>query len=192
MIRVLCVDDHEAVRAGLQGLLAVEPGFVAVGSAADEKALWPALNRTRPDVVLLDYQLPGTNGLLLCQRIKRTLPAPRVVLYSVYAEEALAVPGRLAKTDAIVSKGAPATELFAVLREVARGAGTGMSVTPAMLEAASASIDPDDLPIMGLMLDDTPAADIADVLGIDVAEVSPRIERMIGRLTGALRRNAPA
>ena len=56
MIRILLVDDHPALRAGLTAVLRAEPGLVPLGTAADEEELWPALHRTKPDVV--DPRLP--------------------------------------------------------------------------------------------------------------------------------------
>jgi DNA-binding response OmpR family regulator len=58
------------------------PGFVALHAATSSTDLCPAQNRTRPDVVVLDCHLPGDDGLVLCRRIKRQIPAPAVLLYS--------------------------------------------------------------------------------------------------------------
>ena len=111
MIRILIVDDHPAMRTGLSAVLRAEPGLVpldAVGSVGD---LWPALHRTRPDVVVLDYHLPGDDGVPACRRLKRELPAPAVLLYSAYADAALAIPAVLAGDAAVAgtaSHGRPA------------------------------------------------------------------------------------
>ncbi|MDP8968072.1 MAG: response regulator transcription factor, partial [Actinomycetota bacterium] len=99
MIRILIVDDHPAMRAGLTAVLRAEPGLVPLDAATSVSDLWPTLKRTRPDVVVLDYHLPGDDGLVLCRRIKRELPAPAVLLYSAYADAALTIPARLAGVD---------------------------------------------------------------------------------------------
>src|SRR5262245_12363130 len=96
MIRILLVDDHPAMRAGLTGVLAAEPGTVPLDSIASGDELEPALRRCRPDVVLLDYHLPGSDGLVLCRQVKRTVPAPAVLIYSAYADAELAIPAVLA------------------------------------------------------------------------------------------------
>lgn len=80
MIRVMLVDDHPALRAGLQTVLRAEPGIVPVGAASGEHDLWPLLHRARPDVVILDYHLPGTDGFLLCHKIKAGVLPPAVLL----------------------------------------------------------------------------------------------------------------
>ena len=65
MIRVLVVDDHPVLRAGLEAVLRTEPGFVCVGTAGDGHELVAALRHTRPDVVLLDWRLGEEDGVAL-------------------------------------------------------------------------------------------------------------------------------
>jgi DNA-binding NarL/FixJ family response regulator len=182
VIRILIVDDHPAMRAGLTAVLRAEPGFVPLDAAASVADLWPTLNRTRPDVVVLDYHLPGDDGLVLCRRIKRQLPAPAVLLYSAYADGSLTIPARLAGIDGFVSKAAPASELYDAIRRLARGERVLPPISREMLDNAGNRLGPDELPILGMTIDDTPLLEIATTLGIEPTEVSRRIDRMIKRL----------
>lgn len=182
MIRILLVDDHPAVRAGLTAVLRAEPGMVPLDAASSVADLWPAINRTRPDVVVLDYHLPGDDGLVVCRQVKRTVPAPGVLLYSAYADASLTIPAILAGADGIVNKGAPANELFDAIRQVSRGERVLPPISRELLDDASRQLDPDDLPILGMVLDGTPAAEVADVLSLDPPEVSQRLDRMVSRL----------
>ena len=182
MIRVILVDDHPAMRAGLTAVLRSEPGIVALGAASSADDLPLTLNRTRPDVVLLDYHLPGTDGLTICRQLKRTVPAPAVLLYSAYADASLVVPALLAGADGMLHKSAPAPELFDAIRTVARGDRVLPSVDREMLEAAGAELDPQDLPILGMTIEGTPPAEIAATLRLDPAELSGRIDAMVQRL----------
>jgi DNA-binding NarL/FixJ family response regulator len=70
MIRVLVVDDHPVLRAGLEAVLRVEPGFVCVGVAEDGASMVQALDRTAPDVVVLDRHLGDADGLELCAEVR--------------------------------------------------------------------------------------------------------------------------
>jgi DNA-binding NarL/FixJ family response regulator len=182
MIRILLVDDHPAMRAGLNGVLTAEPGLVPLDAVASGDELAPALKSTRPDVVMLDYHLPGSDGLVLCRRVKRELPAPAVLIYSAYADAQLAIPAILAGADGLLHKGATAPELYNAIRMVARGDRVMPPVPPQLVEAASASIEPEDLPILGMRLDGATAQEIAAALRCEAVDVVRRIDRMLGRL----------
>lgn len=182
MIRILLVDDHPALRAGLTAVLDAEPGLVPLGAASSEEELWPALHRTKPDVVVLDYHVPPADGIQLCRRIKRTIPAPKVLLYSAYADAKLVIPAILAGADGVVNKSAPASELYDAIRRVARGDSVKPPVTRELLEDANSRLDSDDLPILGMALDGTPEGEIARTLGLPPEEMTHRVERMISRL----------
>ena len=182
MIRILLVDDHPALRAGLTAVLRSEPGLVPLGTAASEEELWPALHRTKPDVVVLDYHLPPADGLQLCRRIKRSIPAPAVLLYSAYADASLVIPSMLAGADGVVNKGAPANELYDAIRTVARGERVMPPLSRELLDDANGRLDSDDLPILGMALDGTPETEIARTLGMSNEDLTRRLDRMISRL----------
>ena len=89
MIRVLVVDDHPVLRAGLEAVLRTEPGFVCVGTAGDGHELLAALRHTRPDVVLLDWRLGDEDGVALCRTLRAETAPPEVVLYTATADPGL-------------------------------------------------------------------------------------------------------
>jgi DNA-binding NarL/FixJ family response regulator len=187
MIRLLIVDDHHAMRAGLETVLDEAAGLAVVGAAAGEHDLWPLLHRTRPDVVLMDYHLPGTDGLVLCRRIKREPPpVPRVLIYSAYVVEELAIPAFLAGADGLVHKGAPAHEVFEAIRAFAQGQHTLPLIDTAALGDAARQLGPADRPILPMMLDGALPREIAETLGISVAALEARIERIIASLRVAV------
>jgi DNA-binding NarL/FixJ family response regulator len=191
MIRILFVDDHPALRAGLQTVIESEPGLVVAGGAAGEADVGPALVRTRPDVVLLDYHLPATNGLVLCHRIKRTMPPPRVLLYSAYASGELAVPAVAAGADGVIHKAAPARELFETIRAVCKGERIIPPVSPEEFTAASIKVDDEDLPIFDMLIDGLSAVEIAEVMGLAPGELAPRVERIIRAMSVEVPAAAP-
>jgi DNA-binding NarL/FixJ family response regulator len=182
MIRLLIVDDHPAMRAGLTAVLRAEPGIVPLGTASSEEDLGAMMQRTKPDVVLLDYHLPGADGLKLCRRLKREVPAPAVLLYSAYADSAMVVPAILAGADGLLNKSAPAPELFDALRAVARGDRVLPPVPRELLESAGGRVEPGDLPILAMMVDGTPIAEVAEAMRQPVAHVARRVDAMIERL----------
>jgi DNA-binding NarL/FixJ family response regulator len=182
MITVAVVDDHHAIRLGLRAALLSEPGLEPVGSAADAAEAGALLYRTRPEVVLLDYHLPKTDGLMLCRMIKSDVPAPAVVLYSAFADPSMTVPAIVAGADAIVHKGGQTRVLFDAIRRTARGETVLPAVSEPLLEAAGQALEPDDLPLLGMLVNRTPAADIVAALRIPRRELDRRVAGMLGRL----------
>ena len=182
MIRVAIADDHHAVRLGLHAAIRSEPGLVPVGAASDGRGLAPLLRTTDPDVVLLDYHLPDTDGLTLCRRIKADPPSPAVILYSGFADDSMTVPALVAGADGIVHKGEPARDLFEAIRRVAGGGSALPPVSPPLLRAAGEALEPDDRPVLAMLVDGTPPAEIASTLQIGPADLRERITRMLARL----------
>ena len=181
-IRVAVVDDHAAVRAGLNALLTTEPGILPVGDADRAEAVWPLLYRTAPDVILLDYQLPDSDGLTICRRVKSDAPAPAVVLFSAFADASLIVPAIVAGADAIVHKGSPAQQLFEAIRTTAHG-GTAMPPAPPhLLEAAITALAPGDRPILHMLIERAPLRDIAANLEHSPEQLHRRIAEMLAAL----------
>jgi DNA-binding NarL/FixJ family response regulator len=182
VITVAIIDDHHAVRLGLRTALLSEPGLEPVGSAANAGEAAVLMYRTRPDVVLLDYRLPDTDGLTLCRRLKSDVPAPAVVLYSAFADPSMTVPAIVAGADAIVHKGGQTRELFDAIRQTARGDKALPSVSEPLLEAAAQVLDTEDLPLLGMLVNRTSAADIAATMRLERAELDRRVAGMLGRL----------
>lgn len=182
MIRIVVVDDHPALRAGLDTVLSGEPGLIPVGSAGSAGELWPILTTCKPDVVLLDYHLPGDDGLQVCRRIKARLLAPKVLLYSAYAGSELSIPATLAGADGVIGKGIPARELYHAIRRVVTGDRVLPPIPPELMREATERVEPEDLPLLGMLLHQTAAPDIAPVLNLDTAAVERRIDQIIARL----------
>jgi DNA-binding NarL/FixJ family response regulator len=121
MIRVLVVDDHPVLRAGLEAVLRSEPGFVCVGTAADGSELMTMLRRTHPNVILLDWRLGEDDGVALCRIVRSEPTPPEVVLYTASGDENLPEEAAAAGAYAVVEKAADLDELFDALRLAVRG-----------------------------------------------------------------------
>jgi DNA-binding NarL/FixJ family response regulator len=182
VIRMLMVDDHPALRAGLNAVLQAEPGFVPVDAVAGEQELWPAIHRARPDVVLLDYHLQGRDGLALCRQVKRLTLPPAVLLYSAYADTTLSVAAALAGADGMVNKGIPARELYDAIRTVAAGRRLVPQPSAELMEAVADRVDPADMPIVRLVLYGEDPDAVAGALQLEPDDVSARIDALIARL----------
>ncbi len=147
--------------------------------AAEAEAL---LDRTRPDVVLVDNHLPGTDGLTLCPRIKSEVPAPAVVLYSAFADPSMTVPAIVVGVGAIVHKGGQSRDLVDAIRRTARGETTLPDISKPLLEAAGHALGSDDLPLLGMLIHCTAPTEVATTLRIERRELDRRIAGMLNRL----------
>jgi DNA-binding NarL/FixJ family response regulator len=182
MLSVALLDDHPAVRVGLQAILAVEPDLELVGSAAGEHALWPLLEHRRPAIVVIDLHHPGRDGLALCLRIKRQPDPPAVLLYSAYTPAALVVAAVVAGVDAVVSKSSPATTLLEAIRAVAHDPHTIPAISPQMKSYAAARLDPADHAILAMRVAGDSPVEIASTLGVPEPAIEKRIAAIVARL----------
>ncbi len=188
MVSCFIADDHPAIRTGLLGLLRSEPGFVPVGSSGRANDAYEELRRRHVDLALLDYHLPDRDGLALCCDLKSLDPAPRVVIYSAFAGPRLALAAAVAGADAVLAKGAPVDDMFALLRAVARGEAGPPADSSAIVDSCVEILDPSDLPIFGMALAGTPPEEMATVTGEDVDVVRGRIRALVGSLAPEYRR----
>lgn len=179
MIGVLCVDDHPAMRAGLLAVLRAEPGVVWRGAVAT--AAEALRSADGMDVVLADYRLPDADGLALCQALKGRPNPPRVLMYSAHAA-GLAVPARLAGADGVLDKAMPANTLSQAVRVVASGKTVFPDPLVELANAGADRLEPEDLPILGMIMDGCSREEVAEVMRMPPLELAARLERMISVL----------
>ena len=121
VIRVLIVDDHPAVRRGLRNFLELTADLEVVGEAADGETALELIERTAPDVVLLDMVLPGMDGLAVLHELhRRGLPA-RVLVVTSYTDRRRLLPAVRAGARGYLSKDVDPHALAAAVRAVAAG-----------------------------------------------------------------------
>jgi DNA-binding NarL/FixJ family response regulator len=119
--RILLVDDHEVVRLGLKSLLERHPQFDIVGEAASAREALEQVEKTHPDVVVMDIRLPGTSGIEACEEITTRFPDTRVLMLTSYAEDEMLFSAIRAGAAGYVLKQIGGDELVHALEAVARG-----------------------------------------------------------------------
>jgi DNA-binding NarL/FixJ family response regulator len=121
VIRVLLVDDDPLVRAGLSLMLGGAEDIEIVGEAADGTEVEAAVERTRPDVVLMDIRMPSVDGLTATERLRGRPDAPQVVVLTTFHADEQVLRALRAGAAGFVLKDTPPAEILAAVRRVAAG-----------------------------------------------------------------------
>jgi len=120
-VRVLIVDDHAVLRAGLRMLLQAEPDIDVVGEAADGAEAVARARELAPDIVLLDVAMPQVGGLEVVPQIREVSPKSRVLMLTMYDDEGYLREALAAGSSGYVLKRAADIELLTAIRVVHRG-----------------------------------------------------------------------
>jgi DNA-binding NarL/FixJ family response regulator len=121
MTTIVLADDHHVVRQGLRALLEAEPELSVVGEAAEGLAVIAMVERLKPNVLIVDVMMPGLTGLEVTRQIRQKSPQTRVLVLSMYANEAYVLEALRLGAAGYVLKGANAADLIQAVREVAAG-----------------------------------------------------------------------
>jgi DNA-binding NarL/FixJ family response regulator len=120
-IRILIADDHAVVREGLRAMLGSEIDMEVVGEAATGKEVVERAVELRPDVILMDIQMPDVNGIEATRRILESNPNAGVVVLTMFEDDDSVFSAMRSGARGYVLKGAPPSEILKVLRAVAEG-----------------------------------------------------------------------
>lgn len=120
-VRVALVDDHEIVRAGLSTLLEREPDIDVVGTAATGEQALTLVRDLLPDILVVDYRMPGISGVEVCERVMAEHEGVAVILLTTYLDDEVVLRSIQAGARAYVYKDVEAGELIRAVRAVAEG-----------------------------------------------------------------------
>lgn len=121
MIKLLLADDQHLVRTALATMLGLEDDFEVVAQVARGDEVVPAAREARPDVALLDIEMPGMDGLAAAGALHEQLPDCRVIILTAFGRPGYLRRGMEAGAAGFVVKDAPAEQLADAVRRVARG-----------------------------------------------------------------------
>lgn len=120
-IRVLIVDDHPILREGIAAILAAEPGMLLVGEAGDGREAIEQFRRHRPDVVLMDLQMPVLNGTDAIRAIREESAQARIIVLTTFSGDVLAMRAFRAGASGYLLKNMLRKELLDTIRSVHAG-----------------------------------------------------------------------
>jgi DNA-binding NarL/FixJ family response regulator len=177
--QLLVVEDHPAVAAGVQRLLGAEPDLEVVGHAVGQREGIPLAEKVRPDVAIVDMHLGDGNGIRLTQELLDRRLARSVVIYTAFVDDLVSLSALVAGAAAVVSKAGRGGELVGAVRAAARGGSVRPRISIDGLVEAAGKVDPDDIPILGMLVHGTSPAEIGEVLGVHERELAGRRKRML-------------
>lgn len=186
-VRLMIVDDHPVVRAGLTALLAADPGIVVVGEAAGAVEAEVVARRRHPDVVLMDLQLrDGIDGVEATRRLLATDDPPRVVILTTHESDADILASVEAGASGYLLKDAPAADLTAAVHQAAAGGTVLSPVVARRLDerrrAPSPELSGRELDVLRLVAAGQSNREVATSLFLSEATVKSHLVRAFGKL----------
>ena len=188
MIRVLVVDDHPLFRDGLTGLLNTVDGIEVVDSAGDGETAVRRTLELRPDVVLMDLNLPGTSGLEATRRIVAGVPKTAVLVLTMIDDDDSVMAALRVGARGYLLKGAVQEEVLAAVRTVATGGAVfGPGAAARVLRGGNARRHGADLTeregeVLALVAEGRSNAEIARTLGVSVKTVQNHVSHVLAKL----------
>lgn len=196
MIRVLVVDDHPIVRAGIVGLLESAAGIEVVAAVADGAEAIAATERLVPDVVLMDLRMPGVGGVEATAAISAGASGARVIVLTTYETDDAILEAITAGARGYLLKAAPEQEILAGVRSVAAGAtvlAPGLAAALArgvQADRSTPRLSPRELEVLALVADGASNPSIAATLHLSEATVKTHLLHVFEKLSVADRTRA--
>jgi DNA-binding NarL/FixJ family response regulator len=188
IIRILLADDHPVVRDGLAAMLGTQPDFQVVGEAGNGAEAVAEAARLRPDVVLMDLEMPSLDGIEAIRRLRAADPAVQVVVLTAFDTDERILGALQAGAQGYLLKGAPRAEIFAAIRAVsAGGALIPPVVASKLLRQVRAAESPDALTarereVLGLVAAGLANREIAARLSISERTVKFHVSSLLAKL----------
>lgn len=183
-IRVLCVDDHRIVREGVGLIIDREPDMQVVASAATGEEAVALFKRERPDVTLMDLQLPTMTGLEAIQAIRREDPDAHIIVLTMYQGDEDIHRALSAGAATYLLKDTLSDDLIRYVREVHSGRRPIRADVKARLDerAAAPTLTPREIQVMELVAEGKRNKEIAPLLGISEETVQVHMRNIFAKL----------
>ena len=182
MIRVLVADDHPVVQHGLCTMLELEDDIAVIGRAADGEEAVEQARLHRPDVILLDVQMPAMDGIEALRRIRADDPKARVIVLTTYRNEDYLFPSLQAGARGYLLKDATREQLAGAIRAVFAGESL---LDPELVSAAKAelpALTARERDVLRLMADGKNNAEIATQLFVSENTVKTHVSNILEKL----------
>jgi two-component system, NarL family, response regulator len=192
-IRILTVDDHPLLRKGIAALVNAEPDMKLVAEASDGQEAIEKFRLHRPDVTLMDLQMPGLNGVEAISRIQSEFPNARIIVLTTYTGDVQALRALRAGARAYVLKREVHRELLETIRAVHAGRKRIPSeIAVELVDRARGDLTPREIDVLRLIAAGNANKQIADQLSIGEASVKSHVANILSKLGANDRAHAVA
>jgi DNA-binding NarL/FixJ family response regulator len=199
-VRIIVADDHQVVRTGFAALLDTQPDFTVLGTASDGAEAVQMSRQLRPDVVLMDVRMPGTDGIEATRQLTGGPDAPRIIILTTFDLDEYVYDALRAGASGFLLKDVTAERLFDAVRVVAAGdALLAPAVTRRLISefatlrpkpagrasgpvAAVAELTPRETEVLRLLAEGLSNPEIADRLVVTDETVKTHVSRVLHKL----------
>ena len=183
LMRILAVDDHPLLRKGIAALVNAEPDMKLVAEASDGKEAIEKFRLHRPDVTLMDLQMPGLNGIEAISCIQGEFPGARIIALTTYTGDVQALRALKAGARAYVLKRQVHRELLETIRAVHAGQKRiPPEIAIELINRAGNDLTPREIDVLQLIAAGNGNKQIADQLSIGEASVKSHVANILSKL----------
>jgi DNA-binding NarL/FixJ family response regulator len=183
LIRILTVDDHPLLRKGIAALVNAEPDMKLVAEASNGQEAIEKFRLHRPDVTLMDLQMPGLAGVEAMTRIQSEFPNARIIVLTTYSGDVQAMRALKAGARAYILKREVPRELLETIRAVHAGQRRMPSeIAVELVDRARDDLTPREVDVLRLIAAGNGNKQIADQLSIGEASVKSHVANILSKL----------